>query len=337
MKRPQHASNLKPSKKGEKSGRYIEVNKEHSEQRFHRDNIKKYRKRIKQESHNGLFSGRSNLSKDINQFSNNASANKKQLKVISFQDNSNPDARVNNQNSFSNSLGHQNTFSNSNNDHDVSRSSSNEKKIALVPRGARDKPSEYNYENSFFNYYDYIFPRRGNNYNDQMALYNITQHSLHLPYNDSYYFYHTNFSDFFYYDNYSSYECNSTCIPFYYLTNSTQPYSFSNTHETLNFLALSLLIFPILTVFGNILVVSSVITDRALQTVTNYFIVSLAISDVMVAIFVMPLAVYVEVGVCVVCIKCSLVLTPALELYFISFLKFFSGRIYLNIVYIFIY
>jgi len=31
------------------------------------------------------------------------------------------------------------------------------------------------------------------------------------------------------------------------------------------------------------------------QSVTNYFIVSLAVADIMVAVLVMPLAVYVEV------------------------------------------
>ena len=59
---------------------------------------------------------------------------------------------------------------------------------------------------------------------------------------------------------------------------------------------LFLLIFPMFTVFGNILVVLSVYKEKSLRTVTNYFIVSLAVADIMVAVFVMPLAVYVEVG-----------------------------------------
>lgn len=53
--------------------------------------------------------------------------------------------------------------------------------------------------------------------------------------------------------------------------------------------------FPLLTVFGNVLVCLSVYRERSLQTATNYFIVSLAIADIMVAVLVMPLAVYVEV------------------------------------------
>jgi len=42
--------------------------------------------------------------------------------------------------------------------------------------------------------------------------------------------------------------------------------------------------------------VLGVYRERSLQTATNYFIVSLAIADIMVAILVMPLAVYVEVS-----------------------------------------
>jgi len=63
-----------------------------------------------------------------------------------------------------------------------------------------------------------------------------------------------------------------------------------------NLWTLLLLVFPVATVFGNALVCVSVWTERSLQTVTNYFIVSLAIADIMVAVLVMPLAVYVEVS-----------------------------------------
>ena len=59
--------------------------------------------------------------------------------------------------------------------------------------------------------------------------------------------------------------------------------------------ALVLMVIPALTIFGNILVVLSVLRERTLQTVTNYFIVSLAVADFLVALCVMPFAVYVEV------------------------------------------
>lgn len=64
----------------------------------------------------------------------------------------------------------------------------------------------------------------------------------------------------------------------------------------LQYWPLILLLIPFFTVFGNVLVVLSVFKERSLQHVTNYFIVSLAVADIMVAILVMPAAVYVEVG-----------------------------------------
>lgn len=48
----------------------------------------------------------------------------------------------------------------------------------------------------------------------------------------------------------------------------------------------------ILTIIGNTLVILSVITTRRLRTVTNLFVMSLAVADWLVGIFVMPLAVY---------------------------------------------
>ena len=65
---------------------------------------------------------------------------------------------------------------------------------------------------------------------------------------------------------------------------------------TLNFSALVLAIFPLFTIFGNGLVCLSVYREPVLRTATNFFIVSLATADIMVAVFVMPFAVYVEVS-----------------------------------------
>ncbi|XP_026745231.1 dopamine D2-like receptor, partial [Trichoplusia ni] len=59
-----------------------------------------------------------------------------------------------------------------------------------------------------------------------------------------------------------------------------------------NYWALSLLVFPVLTLFGNVLVILSVSRERSLQTATNYFIVSLAVADLLVAVVVMPFGVY---------------------------------------------
>ncbi|XP_030077453.1 D(2) dopamine receptor isoform X2 [Microcaecilia unicolor] len=56
---------------------------------------------------------------------------------------------------------------------------------------------------------------------------------------------------------------------------------------------LTLLIFVI--VFGNVLVCIAVSREKALQTTTNYLIVSLAVADLLVATLVMPWVVYMEV------------------------------------------
>lgn len=72
----------------------------------------------------------------------------------------------------------------------------------------------------------------------------------------------------------------------------------SDYHATagVNYGAAVLVLIPMLTVFGNTLVVVSVIREKTLRTATNYFIVSLATSDVMVALLVMPLSIYGEVN-----------------------------------------
>ncbi|KAH3787740.1 5-hydroxytryptamine receptor 4-like [Dreissena polymorpha] len=53
-----------------------------------------------------------------------------------------------------------------------------------------------------------------------------------------------------------------------------------------------LFLFPCLTMLGNVMVIVAVLTHKRLQTVTNAFVVSLAIADIMVAILVMPFGIY---------------------------------------------
>ena len=57
---------------------------------------------------------------------------------------------------------------------------------------------------------------------------------------------------------------------------------------------LSLVIFIISTALGNILVCLAVCWERRLQYMTNFFLMSLAIADLLVAILVMPLGLIVE-------------------------------------------
>lgn len=47
---------------------------------------------------------------------------------------------------------------------------------------------------------------------------------------------------------------------------------------------------------GNVLVCLSVHVEKALKTTTNYFIVSLAFADLLLAVLVLPLFVYAEVS-----------------------------------------
>lgn len=65
-----------------------------------------------------------------------------------------------------------------------------------------------------------------------------------------------------------------------------------------NYLALILGIPLILVIIlGNVLVCLSVLTERSLKTATNYFIISLAVADLLLAVLVLPLYVYSEVSV----------------------------------------
>lgn len=53
-----------------------------------------------------------------------------------------------------------------------------------------------------------------------------------------------------------------------------------------------------LSVAGNVLVCAAVGTSSALQTPTNYFLVSLAAADVAVGLFAIPFAITISLGFC---------------------------------------
>ncbi len=61
----------------------------------------------------------------------------------------------------------------------------------------------------------------------------------------------------------------------------------------MNFFCLFLVIF--ITAAGNILVCLAIARERKLQNTTNYFLMSLAIADCLVAILVMPMGMIAEV------------------------------------------
>lgn len=62
-----------------------------------------------------------------------------------------------------------------------------------------------------------------------------------------------------------------------------------------NYWALSAIVLVLSTAAGNILVCLAIAWERRLQNVTNYFLMSLAITDLMVAILVMPLGILILV------------------------------------------
>ena len=58
---------------------------------------------------------------------------------------------------------------------------------------------------------------------------------------------------------------------------------------------LALILVIVCTAIGNLLVCLAVCWDRRLQNMTNYFLMSLAIADLLVAIVVMPFGMVVEI------------------------------------------
>ena len=58
--------------------------------------------------------------------------------------------------------------------------------------------------------------------------------------------------------------------------------------------ALGLTVIIVATAAGNLLVCLAVCLERRLQNITNYFLMSLAIADLLVSLLVMPLGMVVE-------------------------------------------
>lgn len=77
-------------------------------------------------------------------------------------------------------------------------------------------------------------------------------------------------------------------------TNDTR-HAAAVTHYNFPGLIFGILLIVIIT-GGNVLVCISVYLEKALKTTTNYFIVSLAFADLLLAVMVLPLFVYAEVN-----------------------------------------
>ena len=75
-------------------------------------------------------------------------------------------------------------------------------------------------------------------------------------------------------------------------TNFTVPLDPNSKELNWGVLSLSLLI--VATAVGNILVCLAVCWERRLQNMTNYFLMSLAMADLLVSLLVMPLGMIVE-------------------------------------------
>lgn len=87
-------------------------------------------------------------------------------------------------------------------------------------------------------------------------------------------------------------------IDSYLLQDTTELLNNSTQAELGDHNFVALLILPILCVIGligNVLVCIAIWTDRRLHNVTNYFLFSLALADLLVCMVVMPLAILVEV------------------------------------------
>lgn len=66
----------------------------------------------------------------------------------------------------------------------------------------------------------------------------------------------------------------------------------SATSQSRRWIFLSLLVLPVWILFGNLLVLISVIGFRHLRTLSNWVIASLALTDLLLAVTVVPLGIY---------------------------------------------
>jgi len=93
-------------------------------------------------------------------------------------------------------------------------------------------------------------------------------------------------------DNISSWPSQMNATVFAVTDNSTATVA-AGTPVRWGAAALGLIVLA--TAFGNILLCVAVFTDTELRNMINYFLASLAVSDLLVAVVVMPLAVVIQI------------------------------------------
>ena len=71
-------------------------------------------------------------------------------------------------------------------------------------------------------------------------------------------------------------------------------YNSEYIENPLNYGVLALILIILATIVGNVLVCLAVCWEKRLQNMTNYFLMSLAIADLLVSLLVMPLGMIVE-------------------------------------------
>lgn len=92
-------------------------------------------------------------------------------------------------------------------------------------------------------------------------------------------------------ETYAANENNQFTDHNYTSTNDSKSFFDKNPEDVNNYWALLAIILVFGTACGNILVCLAIAWEKRLQNVTNYFLASLAITDLMVAVLVMPLGI----------------------------------------------
>lgn len=103
--------------------------------------------------------------------------------------------------------------------------------------------------------------------------------------------------------------------------------SSTNTSQSYNWPVLSISMFSIFGIFGNLLVCMTIKRDHTLQTKTNYYLFSLAIADLAVCVIVIPLSV-VQDFTGISSYELNYIQTKIYKIYCVNKINGYSARIY---------